>query len=170
MDDSGYIGAGDDSYHFHSNNKYRGGGGGFSSWGNRGRGYNPQYKNAQKWNNSARGGGKDSWPTSGTSMYQKSAFGRTGKAQWRNGEDHFRPRQKFPQYSEQVLDYFTELFTSDIRIDDLDNQLRIWVTQFIENSYESNRAEPEAPILLDSRASSRAEPWLVTSLVAQLEE
>ena len=46
-------------------------------------------------------------------------------------------------YSEAVLDYFGELFTSDIRIEDLDNQLRIWVTQFIENAFESKAKDVE---------------------------
>ena len=99
MDESGYIGQGDNSYHYR--NKYRGGGGGganfgggYQSWrGGNGRGYNPQYKNAQKWNqNSRQPKGSENWPTGSTSMYQKSAFGKTGKAQWRNGEDHSRPR------------------------------------------------------------------------------
>lgn len=76
-------------------------------------------------------------------MYQQSAFGKRGNAMWRTGEDQSRPQQKFPQYSEAVLDYFSDLFTSDIRIEDLDNQLRVWVTQFLENSFESKAKQVE---------------------------
>jgi DNA mismatch repair ATPase MutL len=46
-----------------------------------------------------------------------------------------------------VLDYFSDLFTSDIRIEDLDNQLRIWVSQFVENSFESKATSVEVRFL-----------------------
>ena len=41
------------------------------------------------------------------------------------------------------MNYFGELFTSDIQMDDLDRQLAVWTVQLLENSIEAHSSDIE---------------------------
>jgi DNA mismatch repair protein PMS2 len=45
--------------------------------------------------------------------------------------------------SEQIRQFYDELYPSDISIENLDQQLRIWIAQFLENSLENNAKQIE---------------------------
>ena len=45
--------------------------------------------------------------------------------------------------SEQIRQFYDELYPSDINIECLDQQLRAWVAQFLENSIDNNAKQIE---------------------------
>lgn len=90
----------------------RGGFQGRGGWRGRGGGYG----------GGGYGGGKGNYNVQGANGPRSSYYRK------------YRPHQG--HMSEQIRQFYDELYPSDISIENLDQQLRIWVAQFLENSLD----------------------------------
>ena len=66
-----------------------------------------------------------------------------------NGEDGEQEHNfRTETVQERSMQYYQSIFTSDIKIEDLDCQLRVWIVQLIENAaYEHNAKSIEVRFL-----------------------
>lgn len=79
-------------------------------------------------------GGKRQWYTSRQYAHKQQIYAKNKFMKGRPGNGRM---------SEQIRQFYDELYPSDIPIENLDQQLRIWIAQFLENSLEMNAKQIE---------------------------
>jgi hypothetical protein len=83
--------------------------------------------------------GQSSFKCADRPAYSGARFGFVDKPFDRSKGDGCRS----VQYAEPVMEYFSSLFKSDIPLQDVDSQLKVWTCQLLENALESQAKKVE---------------------------